>query len=93
MTEIEVTTNHEALAALIAPVESDGEILLTRHGRTIARIIPASQNFESHPNARTSEQQARVKEAMQNIRDLRDELKLDPFDFEQFKVDRDEGRL
>ncbi len=30
---------------------------------------------------------------MQNIRNLRDELNLGPFDLEQFKRDRDEGRL
>ncbi len=90
--QVEVTTTHQVLSALVQRVESGDEIILTRGGRPIARIVPELR-AENGSSELTPEQQARAREAIADIRALRDELNLGPFDFEEFKRDRDEGRL
>ena len=91
MQQIEVTTSQEALSALAQRVESGEDILLTRNGTVVARITHETAR-DSHPSELTPEQRARARQAIAGIRALRDELKLGPFDFEEFKRDRDEGR-
>jgi prevent-host-death family protein len=91
MQQIEIADIRASLPSLLQRVESGDEILLTREGRPVARIIPEARAV-SEGSELSPEQQARARGAMARIRALRDELKLGPFDLEQLKRDRDEGR-
>lgn len=91
MQQIEIDSVRASLPSLLEQVESGDEILLTREGRPVARIIPETRAVIEGSEL-THEEQARALRAMARIRGLRDELNLGPFDLEQFKRDRDEGR-
>jgi prevent-host-death family protein len=63
-------------------VERGEEITITRHGREVARLVPAKRGFnrtEAHA-------------AVQRIRERAEQLKLGPFDGDEWKALRDEGR-
>ena len=87
---VEVTTNTEALSALIQRVEDGVEIMLTREGRPIARLTSAGGD---PPSELTPQQQTRAREASESIRARAERLHLGPFNMDEFKRDRDEGRL
>ncbi len=88
---IELTTSTEDLSAIVQRVEGGDEIVLTRAGRPIARLVPEPAG-DGQPSELTQEEQARAREAVASIRARASRLNLGPFDFEQFKRDRDEGR-
>ncbi len=91
MQQTELHEASAALPALVAQVEAGDEVVLMREGRVVARIVPES---DKEPISElTPEEQARAKRALEGIRQLREKLNLGPFDFEEFKRDRDEGRL
>ncbi len=95
MQQVEVTTSELHLSKLAEQVEQGEQIILTRAGSPIARIIPEpgldATASELTPEL-TPEQQASARAASQRIRERARRLKLGPFDLEQFKRDRDEGR-
>lgn len=70
------------LGTLLDRVERGEEILITRHGKPIARLIP---------NAGTTDR-AQVHAASERIRLRAKNLKLGVFDWEKFKTLRDDGR-
>ena len=70
--------------SLLDRAEAGEEILITRHGRPVARIVPAP--------AITAEQRERARAAMERIRQRAIEAKAGPFDWEEWKSYRDEGR-
>jgi prevent-host-death family protein len=70
--------------SLLDRVEAGEHIEITRHGRPVAQIIPRP--------AITEEQRAIARAAMQRIRQRAKEMKLGPFDWEEWKAYRDEGR-
>jgi antitoxin (DNA-binding transcriptional repressor) of toxin-antitoxin stability system len=59
------------------------EIVITRHGKAAARLVP--------PEGATDRQAARA--AVRRIRERAERLKSGPFDWEEWKLFRDEGRL
>jgi prevent-host-death family protein len=63
-------------------VENGEEVTITRHGKEVARLIPARHMLSSD--------EARA--ALQRIRDRAQEIKLGRFDWAEWKVYRDEGR-
>ena len=87
---VEVTTTTEALSSLIQRVEEGVEIVLTREGRPVARLTSAGGEATSEQKP---QQQARAKEATESIRARAERLHLSPFNMDEFKRDRDEGRL
>ena len=92
MQQIDVQEASATLPALVAQVESGDEIVLTREGKAVARIV-VEQSDAERLSELTPKQQARAREGLARIRALSKELNLGPFDFEEFKRDRDEGRL
>ena len=70
--------------SLLDRVEAGEHIEITRHGRPVAQIIPRA--------AITEEQRAIARAAMERIRQRAKEMKLGPFDWEEWKAYRDEGR-
>jgi prevent-host-death family protein len=70
--------------ALLDRVEAGEQIEITRHGRPVAQIVPRP--------AITAEQREIARAAMQRIRQRAKEMKLGPFNWEEWKAYRDEGR-
>jgi prevent-host-death family protein len=74
----------ERLGALLDLVEHGEQIVITRHGREVARIVPTATRPTVDP--------AEARAALQRIRDRAEKAKLGPFDWEEWKAYRDEGR-
>jgi len=67
---------------LLDLVENGEEVTITRHGRKVARLIPARHHV--------NRDEARA--ALQRIRARAEQIKLAHFDFSEWKAYRDEGR-
>jgi prevent-host-death family protein len=67
---------------LLDLVEQGEDVLITRHGREVARLVPA------HDKSRTEQSRA----AFQRLSDRAKKLNLGPFDWDYWKGLRDEGR-
>lgn len=70
------------LGHLLDLVEAGEEVTITRHGKEVARLVPA--------RAARSRDEARA--AIKRIRDRAAGLKLGKFDWAEWKSYRDEGR-
>lgn len=70
------------LSSLLERAERGEEIVITRRGKPIARLVPVNESAD----------QKRRREAMERIRALARELNLGKFDWEEWKKYRDEGR-
>jgi prevent-host-death family protein len=82
MQEIGAFEAKNTLGTLLDRVERGEEIVITRHGKPVARLVPSSRGIDR--------EQARA--AAQRIRARARNLKLGPFDWETWKADRDAGR-
>jgi prevent-host-death family protein len=69
-------------AQLLDLVEHGEEVLITRHGKDVARLVPA------HPAVNTDEALA----AIHRIRRRAERSNLGGFDWTEWKAYRDEGR-
>ncbi len=70
------------LSALLDRAEKGEEIVITRHGKEVARLVP--------PRGRHSRDEART--AMQRLRELAKSEGHGAFRWEEWKAYRDEGR-
>ena len=70
------------LSELLARAERGEEIVITRRGRPVAKLGPVQGGFDRE----------RSRQAMARIRELAKEMNLGPFDWEEWKRYRDEGR-
>ena len=70
------------LGHLLDLVENGEEITITRHGKEVARLVPAQAGY------RRDEARA----AIARIRERAEGLKLGAFDWAEWKAYRDEGR-
>jgi prevent-host-death family protein len=70
------------LSRLLDLVEQGEEIVITRHGRPVARLVP--------PVSGADRNEARA--ALRRIRERAERLKSGPFDWNEWKVLRDAGR-
>jgi prevent-host-death family protein len=82
MFEIGAFEAKNTLGSLLDRVERGEEIVITRHGKPVARLVPNSGRIDRH--------QAHA--AARRIRARAKKLKLGPFDWEALKADRDAGR-
>jgi prevent-host-death family protein len=82
MQEIGAFEAKNKLAALLDRVEQGEEVLITRHGKAVARLVPAT--------GRIDRSQAQV--AVDRIRERARKLKAGAFDWDACKADRDAGR-
>ena len=67
---------------LLAKAEQGNEIVITRRGRPVAKLVPLA----------TGHDRERAREAMQRVRNLASEMKLGPFVWSEWKRYRDRGR-
>jgi prevent-host-death family protein len=70
------------LGTLLDRVERGEEIVITRHGRAVARLVPNDASID----------RAQAQAAMDRIRERARRLGLAKFDWEEVKALRDEGR-
>jgi len=82
MQEIGAFEAKNKLAALLDRVERGEEIVITRHGKAIARLVPNVASID----------QSQVAAALERIRERARILKAGPFDWDAVKADRDAGR-
>jgi prevent-host-death family protein len=67
---------------LLDEVEGGEEVVITRRGRRVARLTPAEPAFDYKTARRAADE----------IRVLAREMNLGPFDWEEWRRYRDEGR-
>jgi prevent-host-death family protein len=82
MREVGAFEAKNKLGQLLDLVERGEEIIITRHGKAVARLVPPREAF--------NRDQARA--AIRRIRDRAEKLKLGPFEWAEWKSYRDEGR-
>lgn len=80
--EIGASEAKNKLGQLLDLVEQGEEITITRHGKEVARLVPARH--------RVSREEARA--AVRRIRERAEQCKLGRFDWSEWKAYRDEGR-
>jgi prevent-host-death family protein len=81
MLEVGAFEAKNTLGSLLDRVESGEEVLITRHGRPVARLVPNGATID----------RAQVQAAMKRIRARASDLR-NSFDWNEFKEDRDAGR-
>lgn len=67
---------------IITQVISGEEILITRRGKAVAKIIPIKETFDRDA----------IKAAIFRLRKLAKEMQLGSFDWDEWKSYKDEGR-
>ena len=77
------------LGSLLDRVENGEEVLITRHGKPVAKLVPSRDPNYIHI---TPERRAKAHEAMEHMRAVAEEMRLGPFDWEEWKKYRDEDR-
>jgi prevent-host-death family protein len=82
MSEIGAFEAKNKLSELLERAEHGEEIVITRRGRPVAKLVPVDGTRDRE----------KAREAMRRIRALAEEMKLGPFDWEEWKKYRDEGR-
>jgi prevent-host-death family protein len=82
MREVGAFEAKNRLGQLLDLVERGEEIIITRHGKAVARLVPPQQAF--------NRDQARA--AIGRIRERAEKLKLGPFEWGEWKSWRDQGR-
>jgi prevent-host-death family protein len=81
MQEIGAFEAKNTLGALLDRVQNGEEIVITRHGKPVARLVPNSGRVD----------RSQVKAAIERIRARAHSLKAG-FDWDAVKADRDAGR-
>jgi prevent-host-death family protein len=82
MAEIGTFEAKNRLSELLDKAERGEETIITRRGRPVAKLVPMSS-----PSVRD-----RALQAAERIRQRAREMNLGPFDWEEWKRYRDEGR-
>jgi prevent-host-death family protein len=82
MTEVGAFEAKNKLSALLDRVEQGEEIIITRHGRPVARLVPTSGGVD----------RSQAEAALQRMRQRAAQAGLGPFDWESLKADRDASR-
>lgn len=82
MREVGILEAEDRFGQLLKAVEQGEEVIITRDGREIARLVPA----------RAASSQADARAALQRIRARAESRRLGSFDWAEWKAFRDEGR-
>lgn len=82
MTEIGAFEAKNKLSALLDRVEQGEEIVITRHGKPVAKLVPTNGEID----------RSQAQAALQRMRDRAVQARLGAFDWETLKADRDASR-
>ena len=89
MLEVGAFTAKNTLGSLLDRVENGEEVLITRHGKPVAKLVPSKDPNYIHI---TPEQKVKAREAMERMDARAKGMNLGTFDWEEWKQSRDEGR-
>jgi prevent-host-death family protein len=93
MTEIGSFEAKNRFSELLVRAEAGEELIITRRGRPVAKLVPIRQpEIPTVTAAELTERQRRSLEAANRIRARAKAAKLGRFDWEEWKRYRDEGR-
>jgi prevent-host-death family protein len=82
MREVGAFEAKNKLGQLLDLVERGEEIIITRHGREVARLVPPQRAVDREP----------ARAAVKRIRERAEKLRLGPFEWAEWKSYRDEAR-
>jgi prevent-host-death family protein len=82
MLEVGAFEAKNTLGALLDRVQRGEEIVITRHGQPVARLVPYAGGID----------RGQVRAAAERIRERAAKLKAGRFDWETIRADRDAGR-
>jgi prevent-host-death family protein len=82
VTEIGAFEAKNKLSALLDRVEQGEEIVITRHGKPVAKLVPTNGEID----------RSQAQAALQRMRDRAVQARLGAFDWETLKADRDASR-
>ena len=82
MQEIGAFEAKNTLGSLLDRVERGEEIVITRHGKPVARLVASVHGVDRE----------RAKAAAEHIRTRAERLSSERYDWKALKIDRDEGR-
>ena len=82
MDEIGAFESKNKLSELLDRAERGEEVVITRRGKPVAKLVPMQPGRDRE----------KALEAARRIRELAKEMNLGPFDWEEWKRYRDEGR-
>jgi prevent-host-death family protein len=82
MDEIGLFDAKNKLSALVDRVERGEEVVITRRGRPVAKLVPVKAGIDRE----------KATDTVRRIRKLAKEMNLGPFKWEEWKKYRDEGR-
>ena len=82
MIEVGAFEAKNKLSALLDRVEQGEEVIITRHGRPVARLVPSDSGID----------RSQTLAALQRMRDRTKQAQLGPFDWKTLKADRDASR-
>ena len=82
MQEIGAFEAKNTLGALLDRVERGEEIVITRHGKPVARLVPSSTGIDL----------SKAQAALERIRARAQTLRAGEFNWKDLKKDRDAGR-
>ena len=89
MDEVRDFEAKKRLDELLDRAERGEEVTITREGKPVAKLVPMGNTGMP---ARTAADIERARDAARRIRELAKEMNLGPFDWEEWKRYRDEGR-
>jgi prevent-host-death family protein len=70
------------LSELLDRAERGEEVVITRRGKPVAKLVPVEDRRDRE----------KARQAGRRIRELAEEMNLGPFDWDEWKRYRDEGR-
>ena len=82
MDEVGLFEAKNKFSELVDRAERGEEIVITRRGRAVAKLVPAQPVRDKE----------KARRAVEGIRELAKQMNLGPFDWEEWKRYRDEGR-
>ena len=82
MNEIGLFEAKNKLSELVDRAERGEETVITRRGKPVAKLVPVQPGRDRE----------KARRAVEGIRKLAKEMNLGPFDWEEWKRYRDEGR-
>ena len=82
MREVGVLEAKTHLSALLDEVERGGEVVITRHGRPVARLSPP-RRFTPRAHLRTEEEKAAIRAAADRLAEIQARLPNVPFDWKE----------
>ena len=82
MKEVGAFEAKNMLSALLDRVERGEEIVITRHGKPVARLVPNTGGID----------RSQAQAAIQRIRERVSQIRLQQFDWKLLKAERDAGR-